>query len=138
MWSGSIAVPFMGRLRSGILPVSRASPTLRFARSSSRRTIRLFPDASSPLSIPSRSTTCLPNPRPGREPHRAAATKARRRPKSQVSYEEEPSRTVQRKKVAVVFPTAWDEKHFQKEHESDARFEVELRRPFDHECCWDF
>ncbi len=38
----------------------------------------------------------------------------------------------------MVFPTAWDEKHFKGRHESDERFEVELKRPFDHDCLWDY
>jgi biotin carboxylase len=46
--------------------------------------------------------------------------------------------TVDRKKVAVVFPTAWDEKHFRAERAVEARFEVELKRPADHECRWDY
>ena len=46
--------------------------------------------------------------------------------------------TVRRKKVAVVFPTAWDEKHFRSGGAFEERFDVELTRPFDHECRWDF
>jgi hypothetical protein len=46
--------------------------------------------------------------------------------------------TVERKKVAVVFPTAWDEKQFRAGHPAEPRFDVELKRPYDHECRWDY
>jgi hypothetical protein len=47
-------------------------------------------------------------------------------------------RTAGKKKVAIVFPTAWDEKHFGRGGAFQDRFEVELKKPFDHECRWDF
>ena len=47
-------------------------------------------------------------------------------------------RTVGKKKVAIVFPTAWDQKHFGAGGAYAGRFEVELKRPLDQECRWDF
>ena len=46
--------------------------------------------------------------------------------------------TVRRKRVAIVFPTAWDEKQFGKGGAFGDRFEVELTPPFDHDCPWDY
>ena len=51
---------------------------------------------------------------------------------------QESASTVERKRVAVVFPTAWDEKQFRAGHSGEARFDVELKRPLDHECRWDY
>ncbi|HEY7698727.1 MAG TPA: ATP-grasp domain-containing protein [Vicinamibacteria bacterium] len=38
----------------------------------------------------------------------------------------------------MAFPTAWDQKTFEDGGAFGGRFEVELKRPFDHECRWDF
>jgi hypothetical protein len=46
--------------------------------------------------------------------------------------------TTRRKKVAIVFPTVWDEKHFGRGGDFRQGLEVELKRPSDHECRWEF
>jgi hypothetical protein len=41
-------------------------------------------------------------------------------------------------KVAIVFPTVWDQKEFEGAARRDGGLEVELKAPCDHDCCWDF
>ncbi|MGH9336539.1 MAG: ATP-grasp domain-containing protein [Vicinamibacteria bacterium] len=42
------------------------------------------------------------------------------------------------KKLLLVFPTTWDERHFRCRESPPGGFEVELTTPFDHDCRWDF
>jgi biotin carboxylase len=42
------------------------------------------------------------------------------------------------KRQRVLFPTSWDQKEFGGGGGRRGRYEVELSRPFDHECPWDF